>query len=209
MVIPHSPIPISSIRPTDILFLLLLGTITELIHRLVSRRTKFRSSAEKNLREQLRLLRYQVTKKRALGPSAFVETSKLERIVLSKEKELEVFEKKRADSVKKMEKVMKYLMLFFNAVIFAVYYGVPVLTVDGLRASALGVTSLTSDDDMEHAAALLKNVMFPLSYIGIGNKIARIGLENKASSISALCVYWSAQVMVGKVYECFEAFAFR
>ena len=51
--------------------------------------------------------------------------------------------------------------------------------------------------------------MFPLSYVGIGLKLSRIGLENKASCVGALSIYWSAQVMVGKVYECVEALVLR
>lgn len=210
MVIPHSEIPILSIRPSDILFLLILGSLTEIIHRLVAHRTKRQSAAEKALREQLRLVRYQTIKKRALGPSAFVETSKLERIVLNKEKELKTYEEKRAQNVKLMEKVMKYTMTLLNVLIFLVYYGIPILEIDGLRTSELGLSrNLQSDDHAEHAAVFWKGVMFPLSYVGLGMKMSRIGLANKASSVGALSVYWSAQVLVGKVYECFEALSFR
>ena len=210
MIIPHSVIPLSSIRPSDILLLLTLGSITELIHRLITRKMKTQSSGERALREQLRLFRYQTNKKRALGPSAFVETSKLERIVLAKEKELNGYEEKRAKSNKKVEKVMKYVMNGLSLLVFFLYYGIPLLEIDGLKASELGLSNgLQSDDHAEHAAVFWKGVMFPLSSVGIGMKISRIGLVNKASSIGALTVYWSAQVMIGKVYECLEALSFR
>jgi hypothetical protein len=210
MVVPHSEIPIFSIRPTDILLLLVFGSLTEVLHRIVAHRTKRQSPAEKALREQLRVVRYQTNKKRALGPSAFVETSKLERIVLNKEKELKAIEEKRSQDVKSMEKVMKYTMTLLNLVVFLMYYGIPIVEIDGLRASELGLTgNLQSDDHAQHAATFWKGVMFPLSYIGIGTKISRIGLVNKASSVGALSVYWSSQALVGKVYECFEALSFR
>ncbi|GFH52964.1 hypothetical protein CTEN210_09440 [Chaetoceros tenuissimus] len=210
MVIPHAEIPISSIRPSDILLLLALGSVTELIHRLITHKVQSLSSAEKSLREKLRLLRYQTNKKRALGPSAFVETSKLERMVLACEKELSGYEVDRSKKTKEFEKIMKYVMMGLNAIIFIVYYGIPIMEIDGLKASELGLSgSLQSDDHAEHAAAFWKGVMFPLSYVGIGMKIARFGLTNKASSVGALSVYWSAQVLIGKVYECFAALAFR
>eukprot|EP00557_Chaetoceros_sp_GSL56_P013509 CAMPEP_0176482874 /NCGR_PEP_ID=MMETSP0200_2-20121128/3615_1 /TAXON_ID=947934 /ORGANISM="Chaetoceros sp., Strain GSL56" /LENGTH=156 /DNA_ID=CAMNT_0017879233 /DNA_START=61 /DNA_END=528 /DNA_ORIENTATION=+ len=154
MVIPHSEIPILSIRPTDIFMLLVVGSLTEISHRIVVHRTKRQSSAEKAERKALRAARYQTIKKRALGPSAFVETSKLERLVLNKEKELKVFEEKRAQNVKTMEKVMKYTMTFLNLCIFLMYYGIPILEVDGFKASELGLSgNLQSDDHAEHAAA--------------------------------------------------------
>jgi hypothetical protein len=210
MVIPHSEIPILSIRPTDILILLLFGALTEVLHRIVAHRTKRQSAAEKALREQLRIVRYQTNKKRALGPSAFVETSKLERIVLNKEKELKTIEEKRAQNVKSMEKTMKYIMALLNLFVFVMYYGIPMLEIDGLKASELGLSgNLQSDDHAQHAATFWKGVMFPLSYVGIGMKISRIGLVNKASSVGALIVYWSSQALVGKVYECLEALSFR
>lgn len=209
MIIPHSAIPISSIRPTDILLLLALGSITEILHRFLLRRTKLRTKAEKKLVEQLRILRFQTNKKRAIGPSAFVETSKLERIVLARERELAGFEDERKGKVKKMEKFMKYLMMGMSALIFFAYYSIPLIAIDGIRATDLGLSSIQSDDHAEHAAAYWKGVMFPLSYVGIGLKLSRIGLENKASCVGALSIYWSAQVMVGKVYECVEALVLR
>ena len=50
--------------------------------------TKSKSSTERTLEQQLVQLNFETAQKRRLGPSAFVETSKLERQVLSKEKEL-------------------------------------------------------------------------------------------------------------------------
>ena len=59
------------------------------------------------------------------------------------------------------------------------------------------------------AASFWKGALFPLSYIGLGMKLSRFGLEKKVSSTGALVVFWSAQALVGNVYECLEALMFR
>ena len=119
------------------------------------------------------------------------------------------YSQERAKHVVKMAKIMKYVMHVLNAMVFFWYYGIPLLTIDGIRASDLGLSKIQSDDHKEHAAAFMKGVIFPLGHVGMGMKISRFGLVEKASSVGALVVYWSAQVMVGKVYECFEALGFR
>ena len=63
--------------------------------------------------------------------------------------------------------------------------------------------------DALHAAVFWKGVLFPISSLGIAIKASKIGFVKNASSVSALVVYWSAQTMAGKVYECVEALAFR
>ncbi len=216
MVVPHVQIPLHSIRPSDITFLLVVGTITELLQRLILRSTKVRSKSERNLREKLRILRYETNQKRALGPSAFVETAKLERKVLASEKELSTMEEKKKAKVQKMEKALKYVNYALTLVIFAFYYGVAMITVDGLKVSLENpelvkgvVASGDGAEDAAHAAALMKGVLFPISYIGLGMKLSRFGLASKYGSVGALVVYWSAQVMTGKVYECLEALTFR
>eukprot|EP00558_Chaetoceros_sp_UNC1202_P004898 CAMPEP_0197246698 /NCGR_PEP_ID=MMETSP1429-20130617/20856_1 /TAXON_ID=49237 /ORGANISM="Chaetoceros sp., Strain UNC1202" /LENGTH=161 /DNA_ID=CAMNT_0042707425 /DNA_START=173 /DNA_END=658 /DNA_ORIENTATION=+ len=160
-------------------------------------------------------------KKRKLGPSAFVETAKLERQVLAKEKELAALNEERVLRGKRVEKKMKYVMMVFNLIVFLVYYGIPLLTIDGLRVSLSNPDLVShvkntsvgsaggSSLDAAHAAVFWKGVLFPISYVGMGMKVSKIGLAEKASSIGALVVYWSAQTMVGKVYECIEALAFR
>jgi hypothetical protein len=211
MVIPHSTIPISTIRPTDILLLLALGTITEILKRILLRSTKSRTASEKELLEQLRVLRYQTKKKRAQGACAFVETSKLERIVLAKERELEKLVVVRSAKITKVEKLLKYVMLGLNIFVFLIYYGIPLIAIDGFKATELGLTGhiVQSDDHALHAAALWKGIMFPLSAVGVALKLSKIGMVNKASCVEALLVYWSAQAMAGQVYECVEALLFR
>jgi len=211
MVIPHSSIPIASIRPADILLLLIAGVFSEVLKRLILRSAKNRTATEYELLEELRVLRYQTKMKRDQGPSAFVTCAKLERIVLAKEKELDTLKDARTAKTKQMEKVIKYVNYGLNLVIFIVYYGIPLIAIDGFRATELGLTGhiVQSDDHAVHAAAFWKGVMFPISVVGIASKLSKIGIENKAGCVEALAVYWSAQVLVGQIYECFEALFFR
>ena len=211
MVIPHSTIPIASIRPADILLLLALGSITEVLKRLILRSAKNRTATEYDLLEELRVLRYQTKMKRDQGPSAFVTCAKLERSVLAKEKELDTFKDSRAANTKQVEKVIKYVTYGLNLVIFIVYYGIPIIAIDGFRATELGLTGhiVQSDDPAVHAAAFWKGALSPISVVGIASKLSKIGIENKAGCVEALAVYWSAQALVGQLYECFEALFFR
>eukprot|EP01083_Nonionella_stella_P098826 277988_1 len=219
MVVPHASIPFQTVRTADIILLLLVGTITEVLTRLLVRSFKVRSSREIKLREKLRLLRYETMKKRAQGPSAFVETAKLERRVLASEKEIKEMEEVKKARIVQIEKSVKYARIAMSVMVFVLYYGIPILTIDGLKASldannakllqnvkvAEGVA-----EDVAHATALMRNVIWPLGSVGPGMKFASIGLgELKYSSIGALVVYWSAQATSGKVYDCLEALSFR
>mmetsp|Transcript_18932 Transcript_18932/g.22621 ORF Transcript_18932/g.22621 Transcript_18932/m.22621 type:complete len:130 (-) Transcript_18932:338-727(-) len=105
MIIPNVPIPISTIRPNDILLLLIVGTLSEISFRALLRSSKNRSPKEFDLRQTLKQLRLDTARARKLGPSAFVETSKLERKVLAVEKDLASVQEKRAESGKKNEEI--------------------------------------------------------------------------------------------------------
>jgi hypothetical protein len=98
-----------------------------------------------------------------------------------------------------------------NMVLFFIYYGIPVMVLDGLALSLNHPTMVSARDDdaMESqcAAAFYKAILFPLSYIGIGMKIAKMGCPT--GSVGALIVYWSAQVTVGKIYDCCEILYLR
>eukprot|EP00546_Thalassionema_frauenfeldii_P010638 CAMPEP_0178920064 /NCGR_PEP_ID=MMETSP0786-20121207/14793_1 /TAXON_ID=186022 /ORGANISM="Thalassionema frauenfeldii, Strain CCMP 1798" /LENGTH=101 /DNA_ID=CAMNT_0020594081 /DNA_START=146 /DNA_END=448 /DNA_ORIENTATION=+ len=97
-------VPILEIRTFDVWVLLLAGAVTEVVTKSLSIGVKVKSLAERSAEAQLQILNVETTKKRRLGPSAFVETSKLERKVLAKEKEIaEMAElrKRRTDNVAK------------------------------------------------------------------------------------------------------------
>jgi hypothetical protein len=198
MVIPHQAIPLLEIRPFDIWFLLALGAIVEVLSRGLSYMTKSKSSIERTLEQQLVQLNFETAQKRRLGPSAFVETSKLERQVLSKEKELAKLVLTRKAKMEQMAKYVKNGSLVFYAIIVIVYYSLPVLKIDGLQLN--GDVSLIEED---RALRFLQGFLFPLSYVGLGMRVARFGLPK--TGVGALVVLWSSQVTLGKLIDGIEA----
>lgn len=207
MKIPHAPIPLEEVRPLDIWVLLGVGACYEVMTRTMAYLAKSKSKHERGSEQELRTLRFETAKKRRLGPSAFVETSKLERSVLAKEKELAKQQEARKIQSTRIQQIIRNFGLALYAFVFMIYYGIPLLVIDGM-----GVSSTTNSDletellesSDKRAAAFLRAILFPISYVGIGLKFARLGVENPASSIGALVVLWSGQVTVGKIIDCIE-----
>lgn len=187
--------------------------------RVILRESKVPKAESLQDRDSLIQLRIKTNQMRNIGSSAFVETSKLERKVLVLEKKLKDGDEARKKKVAILEKVLKRLNYAISFVIFLVYYGIPLLIIDGLRVPLVNpdlVAGLevdgTAEDvvDLLHATVFFRGIMFPLSYIGIGMRISKLGLgEIKHCSTGALVVFWSAQVFAGKIMDCFEALRFR
>lgn len=194
-------IPILEIRPVDIACLLLGGALLELVSRTLSILAKRKSSTQKKLEQEYRILQYETAKKRRLGPSAFVEISKLERQVLQKEKEITALKEERDERTAVVAKLIKNGSLGLYIVIFVLYFGIPMVSFDGLQIDSDDLES-TSED---RARSFLNALLFPISYIGVGIKIAKIGFESNVVGIGALVVLWSSQVTIGKVVDCVEA----
>mmetsp|Transcript_18932 Transcript_18932/g.22622 ORF Transcript_18932/g.22622 Transcript_18932/m.22622 type:complete len:116 (-) Transcript_18932:76-423(-) len=115
-----------------------------------------------------------------------------------------------------MKKLVTNLGRVLNVILFFSYYGIPLLNVDGFRLTvdhpameADGSRGGGEEVDLAMAGSYLNGILFPLSYVGAGMRLSRFGLQDKASSVAALIVYWSAQVMVGKTYECVETLMLR
>jgi hypothetical protein len=198
MVVPHQAIPLQEIRPFDIWFLLGLGVLVEVVSRYLSFTTKSKSSRERALDEDLVRLNFETAQKRRLGPSAFVETSKLERQVLAKEKELEKMISTRKANTERVAKLVKNGSLAIYTVVAIAYYSLPIFKIDGMKID--GDLSLIDED---RALGFLQGFLFPISYVGIGMKISRYGLHK--AGIGALVVLWSSQVTVGKIIDGIEA----
>ncbi|KAL7557289.1 hypothetical protein ACA910_016250 [Epithemia clementina (nom. ined.)] len=197
--IPHPPIYLSEVRPMDIWLLLAVGMGWEFLSRLVLLSFKVKPKWLLKKEIGLELLQRETKRMRDLGPSKFVETSKLERQVLAKEREVEEI---RTQRKKKEEQVDKYLIRYGNYgvmfLIFILYYGVPILSLD--------VTTTTSDeipDDLSAVAAgpTFRTIFFPISYFGLGMRIARWGLADASNTIGALVVMWSGQVFAEKLMD--------
>jgi hypothetical protein len=136
-----------------------------------------------------------------MGPSHFVETSKAERQLLAAERELSEIHagrKARCEAADRFFKKRLNYVLF--AAVYAAYYSVPILTLD-----ALAVPNTVGE--FVPADTYLKCLLFPVSMIGLGNKVSRWGIpkEFQASSLSSLMVLWSAQTTVGMIMDAVEA----
>mmetsp|Transcript_13687 Transcript_13687/g.28677 ORF Transcript_13687/g.28677 Transcript_13687/m.28677 type:complete len:243 (-) Transcript_13687:2954-3682(-) len=103
--LPHPSMPIGAVRPNDIIILLVIGAVFELVTRysLVSYRRK--PNIIRQRESALKELEQRVKKSRALGPHAFVETSKLERQLLAEKKKAQRSGRKTKESVGEGRKI--------------------------------------------------------------------------------------------------------
>jgi hypothetical protein len=194
-------IPLLEIRTLDMCALLLAGLLLEILTRVVLLMVK--SKSQKELRDEVLLfqLNQETIQKRRMGPSYFVETSKLERQVLSKEKALEKIVELRKTRTERIKKLVKNASLVFYGLCFLTYYSLPILSIDGTRIAEDSIVT-TPEEEHDRATAFLQGFLFPLSYVGFGNKVARFGLPTPG--FGALMVLWSAQVTVGKLMDGLE-----
>ena len=200
-----SVIPYTIVHSTDIALLLTFGFVYEIVIRLCRHKNETRSSRERKVNIHLATLRYEAAKKRVLGPSAFVETAKLERAVLATEKELDKLKNGREERSARTAKLIKKCNLFTNVSVILMYYGVAMLAIDGSRIIDENV-GLNDEiiSDVERASSFWKGLFFPLTYHGMGYKIAQYGIESsmRASCIGALAVFWAARTTTGEMFEC-------
>lgn len=197
MILPHTPVYLSEVRVNDIWLLLGIGIVWELIIRfyLLLCKTKNNILVRKEL--QYKLLKVEVEYKRSLGIQAFVETSKLERQLLENEKELNKIYMQRSERVMKVEKTLiKYGNYILYIIIFFAYYTVPLLTVADVP------------NTLNPNSSLLKTMLFPITYVGIGIRISQFGLPSEIArnSVGSLFVLWSSQVTTGKIMDLIDSY---
>ena len=201
----YPQIPYLIVHSADIVLLLSIGAAYELLIRLYKHKNERRTSHERKINAHLATLKYEAARKRALGPSAFVETAKLERAVLATEKELTKISDERETRTAAAAKRIKTLNLIVNILVMLAYWGVAMVAIDGSKIQdASGEDELNEMTDDERAAAFWKGFLFPLSYHGLGYKIAQYGIdsEKRASCVGALAVFWSARVTIGEIVDC-------
>ncbi|OEU17452.1 hypothetical protein FRACYDRAFT_237870 [Fragilariopsis cylindrus CCMP1102] len=202
--IPHNLMPVGTVRPYDILILLAIGAIFESATRILLLFYKRKPDSIRKREYALKVLEQRVKKSRALGPPSFVETSKLERQMLAEEKKLTELAEKRTVKLEQNEKLIKNLGYAFNIIVLFCWYGVPVMEFSGERI--LSPDMILSQKESQNAAiSAFDAYLFPLSYLGIGVKISKLGLANPRSSTGALLVVWAAQTTVGKIMDGVEA----
>jgi hypothetical protein len=201
--IPHPALPLGEIRPLDLLLLLSVGALWELISRIGVLSFSRKSSSLRRREYAFQQLQHLTRQKQKEGFSAFVETSKLERQVLAEEKAMSQIYQDRKAQLTVIKKLFKNIGLALSFVIFFVYYGIPVVTMDGSLIETNEI--LSAEGASLKGAAFTKAFMFPISYVGLGMRLSRWGLENPSNSIGALLVLWSAQTTVGKIMDGVEA----
>jgi hypothetical protein len=202
--VPHPPMPLGTLRPNDIILLLVVGAVFELVTRLVLISLKRKPNSIRQREYALKLLEQRVKKSRGLGPPAFVETSKLERQQLAEEKALSDAAEVRTRTFQRAERLTRNMGTAVSFVVFLLWYGVPVMEFSAHRIVSPDRV-LSQAEGQEAAIAAFEAYLFPLSYIGLGLKVSKWGMVNPRASSGALLVVWSAQTTVGKIMEGVEA----
>lgn len=210
MAIPHPILPLSGIRITDIQLLLLVGAIWELLVRCVMLLIKRKPKSIRAREGKLMALEKQIIKSRALGPQAFVETSKLERQQLAEQKALAASSEQRKGRVEQFGKLTRNMDVALCVLIVVLFYGIPLMefTGDKLVLSSMDAAPtriLTQEQAEEKAIEAFRAFMFPITYLGFGVRISRWGLLKPQSSMGALIVFWSSQTLVSKLMDGVDA----
>ena len=198
MILEQLIIPLASIRPFDIILLLSIGILFETITWCIKYSIEKKTSNELTLREQLHTLKYQTSESRRLGPQAFVETSKLERQLLNKEKKYSYILSNREERQKNFDSRKKKISLIINIIVFILYYGVPMFVIDGM-----GIEGVLEEALEEKAVSFYRGMVFPISVFGMGFKLSSFGMKSKGAG--ALVILWCGQVTVNKITECLDA----
>ena len=199
--VPHPPIYLAEIRPTDVWILLAIGALWEAVSRVALLLVKRKPYSLLQKQGQLVALQKETSLKRNMGPSHFVVTSKLERKVLALEKELQEIYAQRQQQVQRMEQTyVKYGNYAVILLVWIIYYGVPLVTIEGLEGSS---ANDILGEDFTSADSYLKVILFPISVVGFGIRLYKWALPKEVAhcSIGALIVMWSSQVVMGKLMD--------
>jgi len=194
-ILPHPPTSLLFVNIADVTAILLFATALTFLHHAllfwgIQRPYKSKLKAQMRI---LRALRYETIKLRAKGLVAFVETSKMERKLLAKEKEIEELQAKQTKRMQLFQKWAKRLSNVTYLILFVLYFKTPLIRVAGIQPDLQ-----TDGGDWRFT----KGMLFPHSMMGLGNKIANYGMGN--GGIGALMVYFSTEVSVGRFLECCE-----
>merc|ERR1711939_130634 len=112
-------------------------------------------------------------------------------------------------SVTRVKKITRNVNIIVNIVVFTFYYTVSLLSIRKNLSTNVDDSQIklysNSGGEGTREAKLYNALLFPISYLGIGMKFARFGLEDKGTNISALEVFWSGKLLAEKVIDCVEA----
>jgi hypothetical protein len=211
----HPLMHLSEIRPIDIWLLVSLGTLYEVTSRVYLHFAKRKPMSLLEQEAQLQVMQKETERLRKMGPKSFVETSKLERKVLALEKKLVEIKTKRKARLEQLEKsILRKGNLILSLLVFILYFGVSIMrlqfdedTAPSLEALAgVEMSSSSSTTPRVIKQAALQSLLFPISYLGFGIKISRLGLVDPKNSIGALVVLWASQVTWGKLFDVMDAY---
>ena len=203
--IPHPDLPIGSLRPTDMLFLLVAGAVWEVILRSLLWKYKTKPMSIRIRETKLKELEKRVRRSRDVGPSAFVETSKLERQQLAEEKALATLAEERQAALAAWNKLSRNLNFGVCLLIFFTFYGIPLIEFSPEAVIPHAGEILTTEEATKIAESAMQSFLFPLSIIGVAIKASKWGLPKPKLSVGALLVFWSAQTTMGKLIDGIEA----
>jgi hypothetical protein len=187
------------------LVLLVAGAVWEVIMRSLLWKHKSKPTSIRIRERKLKELEKRVRKSRDLGPSAFVETSKLERLQLAEEKALATLAEERQAALAAWNKLSRNLNLGICLFIFLAFYGIPMLEFTPEAVIPRAGEVLTTEEATKIAESAMQTFMFPLSLIGVAIKASKWGLPQPKTSVGALLVFWSAQTTMGKIIDGIEA----
>jgi hypothetical protein len=103
------------------------------------------------------------------------------------------------------KQLLRYGNLQVSFLIFFLYYGVPIVTVEMGRRLAASNDGMVQE--FETAGRFLRSILFPLSTIGMGVRMSRWGMSptEADASIGGLVVFWAGQVTAGKLMDAVDA----
>lgn len=208
-------IPILQIYPLDILVLLTVSSLFVTLCQIYLYVIQRTSSTEQALYKNIYMHRHLVAQGRTKGPSAFVETSKLERALLQLEKQMNDTKTTRSNQIDAFLKLKKRIGYALYILVFALYYGIPMIQMDGFRVSNMDEDSSSRNvEDTEDvvAAQFMKELLFPMYASRFFIRLANWGLPstcNPFSSLGALMIFWSGEITITKLLESAFGFLLR
>ena len=124
---------LAEVHSSDIALLLLVSCLFELTFQAITFKITLKSEQEKELSRFLLNLKYQCAESKLRGPVAFVETSKLERSILAREKEISENNSSRDLQLQKVKLVSSRLNYVLYAIVAAFYWGVPMIILNDVE----------------------------------------------------------------------------
>jgi hypothetical protein len=229
-IIPHPLLYFKEIRPLDIWVLLLAGFGYEVCMRLYLLLVVKMKSTQLTLQSSVN--HYRQLGPPAFVQCSKLER---QYNAMEKELQA-IYERRKATAKLQEKYLKTYAHIFLGILIFFIYYGVPLIVVEPLenewtpekiadyqqqQAFAAKATPLDGETMVPPivgatpvpVGTLFKALLFPVSYIGVSARITKLsGIATEdnpylySTSVSALLIFWSAQVTATKLMDALDAY---